>query len=69
MAKEKQVPFQKIPEASKSTGLSMYFLRRGCWDGSIPHVKSGGTITSTSPPCCAPWGPRRPRSRPPRAAR
>ena len=43
MAKEKQVPFQKIPEASKSTGLSMYFLRRGCWDGSIPHVKSGGT--------------------------
>ena len=38
MAKEKQVPFQKIPEASKSTGLSMYFLRRGCW-GDVLHQR------------------------------
>ena len=34
-------PFQKIPEACKTTGLSQYFLRRGCRDGSIPCVKSG----------------------------
>ena len=34
-------PFQKIPATSKSTGLSMYFLRRGVKDGSIPHIKSG----------------------------
>lgn len=34
-------PFQKIPEACKTTGLSQYFLRAGCRDGSIPHVKSG----------------------------
>ena len=36
-------PFQKIPEACKTTGLSMYFLRKGCKDGSLPHVKSGQT--------------------------
>lgn len=34
-------PFQKIPDASKTTGLSQYFLRNGCKDGTIPHVKSG----------------------------
>jgi hypothetical protein len=36
-------PFQKIPEACKTTGLSQYYLRKGCKDGSIPHVKSGPT--------------------------
>ena len=36
-------PFQKIPDAVKSTGLSAYFLRNGCKDGTVPHVKSGGT--------------------------
>lgn len=34
-------PFQKIPQACKTTGLSQYFLRKGCKDGSIPCVKSG----------------------------
>ena len=33
--------YQKIVEACKTTGLSQYFLRTGCKDGSIPHVKSG----------------------------
>lgn len=36
------IPFQKIAEACKTTGLSQYFLRQGCKDGTIPHVKSGG---------------------------
>ena len=36
-------PFQTIPQACKTTGLSMYFLRNGCRDGTIPHVKSGNT--------------------------
>ncbi len=36
-------PFQKIAEACKTTGLSQYYLRNGCKDGSIPHIKSGGT--------------------------
>lgn len=34
-------PFQGIAQACKTTGLSMYFLRKGCRDGSIPHVKNG----------------------------
>ena len=36
-------PFQKIPEACKTTGLSQYFLRKGCKDGAIPHIRSGPT--------------------------
>lgn len=36
------VPFQKIAEACKTTGLSQYFLRQGCKDGTVPHIKSGG---------------------------
>ena len=41
MAGEKMAPFQKISDACRTTGLSQYFLRRGCRDGTIPHVKSG----------------------------
>ena len=37
------IPFQKIPDAIRTTGLSGYFLRRGCRDGSIPCVRSGST--------------------------
>ncbi|MCI9656843.1 MAG: helix-turn-helix domain-containing protein [Lawsonibacter sp.] len=33
---------QKITEACKTTGLSQYFLRQGCKDGTVPHIKSGG---------------------------
>ena len=36
------VPFQKITEACKPTGLSRYFLRQGCKNGTVPHIKSGG---------------------------
>lgn len=36
-------PFQKIPDACRSTGLSQYFLRSGCKEGTIPHIKSGTT--------------------------
>ena len=34
-------PFQGIAQACKTPGLSMYFLRKGCKDGTIPHIKSG----------------------------
>lgn len=37
---EKQ-PFQKIADAATITGLSQYYLRQGCRNGSVPHVKSG----------------------------
>lgn len=36
-------PYQKIPEACHTTGLSQYFLRKGCKDGSVPHIMSGPT--------------------------
>lgn len=35
--------FLKIKDACVVTGLSMYYLRKGCKDGSIPHLKSGET--------------------------
>ena len=38
-----ETPFQKIPDACKTTGLSQYFLRKGCKAGSIPHIRSGST--------------------------
>lgn len=34
-------PFMKIKDASRVTGLSMYYLRNGCKDGSVPHVMFG----------------------------
>lgn len=34
-------PFMKIGAASRATGLSQYYLRQGCKDGTIPHIKSG----------------------------
>lgn len=34
-------PFQKIADAATTTGLSQYYLRCGCKDGSVPHIKSG----------------------------
>lgn len=36
-------PYQKIKEACRTTGLSQYMLRRGCQDGTVPHVRSGRT--------------------------
>lgn len=36
-------PFLKINDAANATGLSRCFLRRGCQDGTIPHIKSGTT--------------------------
>ena len=42
-------PFQKIAEASKTTGLSQYYLRNGCRDGSIPCVKNGSVYLVNVP--------------------
>ena len=36
-------PFQKIEDAVRTTGLSSFFLRKGCRDGSIPCVRSWRT--------------------------
>ena len=42
-------PFVTIKEACRRTGLSMYYLRRGCIDGTVPHVKSGSTYMVNVP--------------------
>ncbi len=36
-------PFQKIPDAVRTTGLSSYYLRAGCRSGTVPHIRSGNT--------------------------
>lgn len=38
---ENHKPFQTISDASRSTGLSQFFLRAGCRDGSVPCVRIG----------------------------
>lgn len=35
--------FVKIREAASITGLSQHFIRRGCQNGSLPHIMSGAT--------------------------
>lgn len=35
-------PYQTIPAASQIISLSERELRRGCEDGTIPHIWSGG---------------------------
>lgn len=42
-AENNAIPFQKIPEACRTTGLSQYYLRKGCKAGTIPHIRSGST--------------------------
>lgn len=42
-------PFQRIPQACETTGLSQYYLRSGCKNGTIPHVKSGNTYLINIP--------------------
>ncbi len=34
-------PFQTIAAASRTTGLSQYFIRAGCKNGTVPCIKSG----------------------------
>lgn len=37
----KMVPFMSIKEACEATGLSQFYLRRGCKEGTIPCIRSG----------------------------
>ncbi len=34
-------PFLSITDACRATGLSKHYLRNGCKDGTVPHIKSG----------------------------
>ena len=38
-----RTPFMRINDACKATGLSRFYLRKGCKEGTIPHIKSGDT--------------------------
>ena len=33
--------FLSIPDANTATGLSAFYLRSGCKDGTIPYIRSG----------------------------
>lgn len=35
--------FMRISDACRYTGLSKFYLRKGCKEGTIPHIKSGDT--------------------------
>lgn len=49
MESKQPVPFQKIGDASRTTGLSQFFLRQGCKAGTVPHIKSGTTYMINIP--------------------
>lgn len=38
---DREAPFQPITGAAYITGLSRGYIRRGCKDGSIPHIMAG----------------------------
>ena len=42
-------PFQRIPAACRITGLSQSYLRAGCRDGTVPHIKAGSTYLVNVP--------------------
>ena len=42
-------PFQRIPMACQTTGLSQSYLRAGCKAGAIPHIMSGKTYLVNVP--------------------
>lgn len=42
-------PFQRIPQACATTGLSQHFLREGCKAGTVPHIKSGSSYLINVP--------------------
>lgn len=41
--------FQTIADATRTTGLSQHYLRRGCHDGTVPHIKSGNKFLINVP--------------------
>lgn len=53
---EKSKPFQKIPDASRTTGFSKYWLREGCKNGSIPFVRAGRTYMVNVPALLEQYG-------------
>lgn len=42
-------PFLSIKDACKETGLSQFYLRQGCKDGSIPCIRCGTKLMINVP--------------------
>ena len=42
-------PFANITDAATITGLSQFYLRNGCRNGTIPHVKCGNKFMINVP--------------------
>ncbi len=40
---ESYPPFCRIKDACRYTGLSQFYIRKGCIDGRIPYLMSGRT--------------------------
>lgn len=38
---QEPTPFCGIPEAARRSGLSEFFIRRGCREGWVPCIKTG----------------------------
>jgi hypothetical protein len=39
--KELSTPFVSLEKAATITGLSQYYLRQGCRNGTTPHIRCG----------------------------
>ena len=48
-AQNSNQPFQRIAQACMTTGLSQHFLREGCKDGTVPHIRCGQTYLVNIP--------------------
>ena len=46
---DNNVPFMKIRDACRVTGISQYALRNGCKDGSVPCIRSGSVYLVNVP--------------------
>lgn len=49
-------PFQNLADASRTTGFSQYWLRQGCRNGTVPHVKNGAKYMVNVPALLAQYG-------------
>ena len=46
---KQNVQFQTIAATARMTGLSQYYLRNGCRDGVVPHIRCGTTYMVNVP--------------------
>lgn len=42
-------PFQSMNDTVRSVGVSLYYLKQGIKDGTVPHVRSGRKILVNVP--------------------